>query len=510
VGIRKESKETMTFNFLHLFVNDFKPVIPEFFLLTTTIFLLVYGAYFTTAKEKNFPVLSGNVARLGLLVLGFTLLLVLNSPIQRAVFFYNCLTIDDLSFFLKVLILVCSFVSIFISLDYLKQEKLNSFEPIILILISTASMLLMVSSYDFISMYLAIELQSLSFYVLAASKRNSEFSTEAGLKYFLLGAFSSGVLLFGCSIIYGFTGITNFEELAKLFSGLGELSFLFSSGILIGILFLAVGFLFKLTAVPFHMWAPDVYEGAPSSITAFFLITPKIAIFGLFMRLFLYSFYDFLFSWQSIILFCSIASMILASFAAMSQKKLKRLMVYSAIGHVGYMLLAFSCGSIEGIQALLLYILVYVIMTINMFASILSLRQNGEGLSVKYISDLHKLAKINPLLAINISLTLFSIAGIPPLAGFCSKFYLFLSALGSSLYIGALVGVLTSVVSCFYYIRLIKIMYFETPKTWVSYETMDKEKSLIIGASFFFILFFFLYPSPVFLLTHKIALSMLF
>ena len=217
MGIRKESKETMTFNFLHLFVNDFKPVIPEFFLLTTTIFLLVYGAYFTTAKEKNFPVLSGNVARLGLLVLGFTLLLVLNSPIQRAVFFYNCLTIDDLSFFLKVLILVCSFVSIFISLDYLKQEKLNSFEPIILILISTASMLLMVSSYDFISMYLAIELQSLSFYVLAASKRNSEFSTEAGLKYFLLGAFSSVVLLFGCSIIYGFTGITNFEELAKLF-----------------------------------------------------------------------------------------------------------------------------------------------------------------------------------------------------------------------------------------------------------------------------------------------------
>jgi len=315
----------MTFNFLHLFVNDFKPIIPEFFLLTTTIFLLVYGAFFTTSKDKNFPVLSGNVARLGLLILGFTLLLVLNSPIQRAVFFYNCLTIDDLSFFLKVLILISSFVSILISLDYLKQEKLNSFEPVILILISTASMLLMVSSYDFISMYLAIELQSLSFYVLAASKRNSEFSTEAGIKYFLLGAFSSGVLLFGCSIIYGFTGITNFEELAKLFSGLGKLSFLFSSGILLGILFLAVGFLFKLTAVPFHMWAPDVYEGAPTSITAFFLITPKIAVFGLFMRLFLYSFYDFLFSWQSIILFCSIASMILASFAAMSQKKIEKI-----------------------------------------------------------------------------------------------------------------------------------------------------------------------------------------
>jgi proton-translocating NADH-quinone oxidoreductase chain N len=304
--------------------------------------------------------------------------------------------------------------------------------------------------------------------------------------------------------------LVHFEELAKLFSGISELSSFNSSGILLGILFLAVGFLFKLTAVPFHMWAPDVYEGSPNSITAFFLITPKIAILGLFVRLFLYSFYDFLFPWQTILLISSIASMILASLAAMAQKKIKRLLVYSAIGHVGYMLLGFSCGSLEGIQALFLYLVIYIVMTMNMFASLLSLRQQGQGLSLKYIGDLHQLAKTNPLLSVTMSMNLFSIAGIPPLAGFCSKFYLFFAALSSSLYLGALIGVLTSVISCFYYIRLIKIIYFESPKTWISYTRMDKEKSLVLAITSFFILFFFLYPSPLFLFTHKIALSFLF
>jgi len=311
----------MSVCFPALFLNDFKLALPEIFLVTISMVLLVYGVIFSTSRQKAYPILAGNLSRLALFTLGLTFILVVNQPIHAGIFFYQSLILDDLSSFLKGLILICSFVSIFISMDYLKQERLNSFEPIILILLSTASMLLMVSSYDFISMYLAIELQSLSFYVLAASKRDSEFSTEAGIKYFLLGAFSSGLLLFGSSLIYGFTGLIHFEELAKLFSGITELSSFNSSGILLGILFLAVGFLFKLTAVPFHMWAPDVYEGSPNSITAFFLITPKIAILGLFVRLFLYSFYDFLFPWQTIILLSSIASMTLASFAAMAQKK---------------------------------------------------------------------------------------------------------------------------------------------------------------------------------------------
>ena len=248
--------------FTALFLNDFKLALPEVFLVSASILLLVYGVVFSTSRQKSYPILAGNLSRLALLAIALTLLLVVNQPINAGVFFYQSLILDDLSSFLKTLILICSFTSIFISVDYLKQERLNSFEPVILILLSTASMLFMVSSYDFISMYLAIELQSLSFYVLAASKRDSEFSTEAGIKYFLLGAFSSGILLFGCSLIYGFTGLIHFEELAKLFSGISELSFFNSSGILLGILFLAVGFLFKLTAVPFHMWAPDVYEGS--------------------------------------------------------------------------------------------------------------------------------------------------------------------------------------------------------------------------------------------------------
>jgi proton-translocating NADH-quinone oxidoreductase chain N len=285
-----------------------------------------------------------------------------------------------------------------------------------------------------------------------------------------------------------------------------------SSGILLGLLFLAVGFLFKLAAVPFHMWAPDVYEGSPDWMTAFFLITPKVAIFGLFVRLFLYSFYEFLFSWQWILLACSLASMLLACVAAMAQKKVKRLLVYSGIGHVGYMLLGFACGSLEGLQALFLYLLIYVIMSLHMFTSLLSLRQSvflpGDS-QLKYLWEFHQLAKSQPLLGMSLSLNLFSIAGIPPLAGFCSKFYLFFAALSASLYVGALVGVLTSVVSCFYYIRLIKIIYFESPQTWVSYTRMDKEKAVILGMTTFFLVFFFVYPSPFFLVTHQLALAFL-
>lgn len=298
-----------------------------------------------------------------------------------------------------------------------KEESLNAFESIILILLSTCSMLFMISAYDLIAMYLAIELQSLCFYVIAASKRDSEFSTEAGLKYFILGAFSSGILLFGCSMIYGFTGVTNFEELAKIFTGYEITLFgAQSSGIFMGILFIAVGFLFKITAVPFHMWAPDVYEGSPTLVTAFFSIAPKISILANMVRVFIYSFYDP--TWQQLFFFCSIASMILGALAAMAQNKVKRLLAYSSIGHVGYLFIGFSCGTIEGIQSLLIGVFIYVLMTINVFAIVLALRQNR----FKYIADLGALAKTNLILGITLSITMFSYARIPALAGFCSTF----------------------------------------------------------------------------------------
>jgi proton-translocating NADH-quinone oxidoreductase chain N len=439
--------------------------------------------------------------------------LVATQPITTAHLCYNTLIIDHFTTCCKIGLLLSTGCTLVMSLQYFQQETVNTFESIVLILLSTCSMLFMISAYDLIAIYLAIELQSLCFYVIAASKRTSEFSTEAGLKYFLLGAFSSGILLFGCSMIYGFTGVTNLEELAKLFTGFGLYTSLEgsltlasvgtqSSGVFMGILFVAVGFLFKITAVPFHMWAPDVYEGSPTYVTAFFSIAPKIAILANMLRVFVYSFYDP--TWQQLFVFCSIASMVLGAIAGLAQNKVKRLLAYSSIGHVGYLLIGLSCGTIEGIQSLLIGLCIYVLMTINVFAIVLALRQNR----CKYISDLSALAKTNPILAITLSVTMFSYAGIPPLAGFCSKFYLFFAALGCGAYLLALIGVVTSVISCFYYIRFVKVMYFDTPNTWILYKPMDREKSLLLAITLFIITFFFLYPSPLFLVTHQMALSL--
>lgn len=454
-----------------------------------------------------------NVAWLGIFSIVITIVLVANQPITTAHLCYNTLIIDHFTLCCKIGLLLSTASTLVMSLQYFQQETVNTFESIVLILLSTCSMLFMISAYDLIAIYLAIELQSLCFYVIAASKRTSEFSTEAGLKYFILGAFSSGILLFGCSMIYGFTGVTNLEELAKLFTGYGlyvsiDASLPIasvgpqSSGVFMGILFVAVGFLFKITAVPFHMWAPDVYEGSPTYVTAFFSIAPKIAILASMLRVFVYSFYDP--TWQQLFVFCSIASMVLGAIAGLAQNKVKRLLAYSSIGHVGYLLIGLSCGTIEGIQSLLIGLCIYVLMTINVFAIVLALRQNR----CKYISDLSALAKTNPILAITLSVTMFSYAGIPPLAGFCSKFYLFFAALGCGAYLLALIGVVTSVISCFYYIRFVKVMYFDTPNTWILYKPMDREKSLLLAITLFSITFFFLYPSPLFIVTHQMALSL--
>nr|YP_009675872.1 NADH dehydrogenase subunit 2 [Riccia fluitans]QDE12670.1 NADH dehydrogenase subunit 2 [Riccia fluitans]QIA59844.1 NADH dehydrogenase subunit 2 [Riccia cavernosa]QIB72364.1 NADH dehydrogenase subunit 2 [Riccia fluitans]WKW95130.1 NADH dehydrogenase subunit 2 [Riccia fluitans] len=487
-----------------MFEHDFLALFPEIFLINATIILLIYGVVFSTSKKYHYPPLVRNVGWLGLLSVLITILLVaVGSPLAVANLVYNNLIIDNFTYFCQIFLLLSTASTMVMCLDYFKQESLNAFESIVLILLSTCSMLFMISAYDLIAMYLAIELQSLCFYVIAASKRDSEFSTEAGLKYFILGAFSSGILLFGCSMIYGFTGVTNFEELAKIFTGYEITLFgAQSSGIFMGILFIAVGFLFKITAVPFHMWAPDVYEGSPTIVTAFFSIAPKISILANMLRVFIYSFYDP--TWQQLFFFCSIASMILGALAAMAQNKVKRLLAYSSIGHVGYLLIGFSCGTIEGIQSLLIGIFIYVLMTVNAFAIVLALRQNR----FKYIADLGALAKTNPILAITLSITMFSYAGIPPLAGFCSKFYLFFAALGCGAYLLALIGVVTSVISCFYYIRFVKIMYFDTPKTWILYKPMDREKSFLLAITVFFITFFFLYPSPLFLVTHQMALCL--
>lgn len=497
-------------NFPHLFENDFYAILPELYLTLSTLVLLLFGVFYSTSKKHQSPSMMQTVAWLGLFCLFCTFCLLQNLPFSSMTFFYATLIMDPLSFFLKTLVLLGSGFSLFISLQYFQTEDFKDFEYTLLLLFSTCSMLLLISASDFISMYLAIEMQSLCLYVLAASKRNSEFSTEAGLKYFLLGAFSSGILLFGCSILYGLTGLTGFQSFAKLFSGVGgSLAMETQSFLSVGILFIAVGFLFKLTAAPFHFWAPDVYEGAPTSVTAFFSIAPKLAIMAVFLRLFLVGFYDFLFSWQSILIVSSLLSLFIGSFGAVSQTRVKRLLVYSSIGHMGYLLMGVASGTVEGVQSVLLYLCIYSVMTLNIFAIVLSLRDEQTGQNVKYIEDMSMLSKSHPLLAFSLTLTMFSMAGIPPLAGFCSKFYLFFAALSSSLYFLAVFGILSSMLSCFYYLRVIKTMYFDQSKQPFQNVKMDHEKSWVITLTTLFVVFFFLYPNVAFLWTQKVALLFL-
>nr|BBH42910.1 NADH dehydrogenase subunit 2 [Marophrys sp. SRT127] len=389
-------------NQIDIFQNHFKAFFPEIFFVVAIMCILLYAVIYNPSARHRYPILINLTGWLGIQTLFIVILLLVNwnicQPHATVVAFHNVLITDDFSFVVKTIVALSALASVLISLDNLRNQKMYSYEYTILILFSTLSMLLITSSYDLISMYLAIELQSLSFYVLAAFRRDNEFSTEAGLKYFILGALSSGLLLFGESIIYGLTGITNFEELTKLFScatsqnacsytpvtsadgsalpwdsvSLFQQSHDSTLIVQVGLIFLLVAFLFKISAVPFHMWAPDVYEGAPTSVTAFFAITPKIAILALLLRLCLYTFYDFIELWQQPIAICSILSMFIGTFGAINQTKIKRLFAYSSIAHIGYMLLGLATGTIEAVESLLIYIIVYIFMIINVFAVILA------------------------------------------------------------------------------------------------------------------------------------------
>ena len=341
-------------------------------------------------------------------------------------------------------------------------------------LFSIVGSMVVVSSYDLLTMYLGIEMSSLCLYALAAFTRRSAFSTEAGLKYFILGAFASGILLFGISLVLGLTGTTNYEDLAKLLVGSYQSDVMVPNGLTIGVIFIGCALLFKATAVPFHMWAPDVYEGAPTIVSTFFAVVPKIAVLGLFVRLFMYSFHDLMDSWQQVILISAALSMVVAAFTALTQRKIKRFLAYSSVGHVGYLLIGLSTGTVEGIQGLLIYTLIYVFMTLNAWTFLLSAKFNHKEGRAIYFTDLIGLAKINPLLAITFTCTLFSMAGVPPLAGFTAKMYVFFSAMEGSMYFLAILGVLTSVVGAFYYLRFIKIMYFEKMSTWTSFESHSR------------------------------------
>jgi len=433
---------------------DLALIIPELILAVGALALLLVGAYRGEGSSRLVGL--GGMAVI-LAALYFT---VCAGGGETAYGFHDMVVIDGFGRFMKVLVLIGALVSIPMSVDFLKRAGSDRFEFPVLILLATAGMMLMVSANDLITLYVGLELQSLSLYVLAAFLRDDARSTEAGLKYFVLGALSSGMLLYGCSLIYGFSGTTNFTDLAKGIATLGEHGA--GIGLVIGIVFMVAGLAFKVSAVPFHMWTPDVYEGSPTPVTAFFAAAPKVAAMALFLRALTTPFGEIAGQWQQIIIFVSIASMLLGAFAAIGQTNMKRLLAYSSIGHVGYALVGLAAGGEQGIRGVLVYMTIYLVMTLGTFGVLLVMRKDGKP--VESIADFAGLGRTHPWLAFAMAAFMFSLAGIPPLAGFFAKFYVFISAMEQGLYTLSVIGMLSSVVSAFYYLRVVKVMYFDAPE----------------------------------------------
>jgi NADH-quinone oxidoreductase subunit N len=455
------------------------PALPEIILVVGAMLLLMFGAY---GGSRADPLVS--VAAMAFLVAAAAIVVFL--PGGKLVTFGGSFVLDDFARFLKALAFVGSAVAILMSLTYFAEEKLQKFEFPVLIMLASTGMGMIISAGDLIALYLGLELMSLSLYVVAASNRDSLRSTEAGLKYFVLGALSSGMLLYGCSLIYGYTGTVSFTGIAQA-AGQGGL------GLMFGLVFLFAGLCFKISAVPFHMWTPDVYEGAPTPITAFFAAAPKVAAMALFLRAAYVAFPTIALQWQQIIVFVSIASMALGAFAAIGQHNIKRLMAYSSIGHMGFALVGLAAGTETGVQGVLIYIAIYMAMTLGTFACILSMRHNGR--MVEEISDLAGLARTKPAMAFLLAMLLFSLAGIPPLAGFFAKYYVFLAAINAGLFGLAVIGVLMSVVGAYYYLAIVKTMYFDEPMK--SFEPMPREQAAVLAVSGLFNLLFFVYPLPL-------------
>ena len=463
---------------------NFYPALPEIFLACSAMAYMMVGVF---VNEKKALSVVHVLSLASLIIVGILLVSMRGKPMSG---FNGQFVSDDFAIYMKLLVLLGSFVTLLMSQSYLKRENMARFEYPVLVLFATVGMMMMVSANDLIALYLGLELQSLSLYVLAAFKRDTTRSSEAGLKYFVLGALSSCMLLYGCSMIYGFTGTTAFDDLAKVLSGPESASI----GLIVGIVFLIAGLAFKVSAVPFHMWTPDVYEGAPTPVTAFFALAPKIAAISLFVRIMTDPFGDLLSEWRQIIVFISIGSMVLGSFAAIAQTNIKRLMAYSSIGHMGYALIGLAAGGTNGVQAIILYMTIYLAMNAGTFACILCMCRKGE--MVEEISDLAGLSKSNPMLAAALLVFMFSMAGIPPLAGFFGKLYIFLAAIEAQMYMLAIIGVVASVVGAFYYLRIVKIMYFDEA---VEPFDMPLGKSLggVITITSIITLLFFFFLSPV-------------
>jgi len=464
-------------------------ILPELFLSIAIMFLLMLGVFI----KKSFKL----VNLLTILSLIFAIALILNQPNEIIKIFNGSYIIDKLSIFMKVLtLLFCVFV-LLLSKDYIKNNSIDKIEYPIIILASTLGMILMISSYDLIVFYLGLELQSLCLYILASFKRDDERSTEAGLKYFVLSALASGLLLYGCSLIYGFTGSTNFEIISEnLSEG--------NTGAVFGMVFIIVGLAFKVSAVPFHMWTPDVYEGSPTSVTSFFALVPKIAALTVFIRFMYVPFINVISHWQTIIIFLSIASMILGAVAAIGQSNIKRLMAYSSIGHMGYALAGLAPGTNAGIHSTIIYLTIYLVMNLGAFGCIFMMKR--ENVFYEKINDLSGLSKNHPMLALGFLIILFSLAGMPPLAGFFAKFYIFMAVIEAKMYTLAIIGLVTTVVSAFYYLRIIKVIYFDEPiEPFEENYDWGLKASLVLSS--ILILIYFIYPS---ILTEVVSSIVIF
>jgi NADH-quinone oxidoreductase subunit N len=459
------------------------PVIPELVLACGGMALLLIGVFRGDGAMRS-------VAWISMLVLVVAGIASGTLGSDRQVVFGGQFVTDAFAQFTKWLVVIGAVFGIAMSLSYNERHEIARFEFPVLIVFATLGMFMMISANDLISLYVGLELQSLSLYVLAAFRRDNLRSSEAGLKYFVLGALSSGMLLYGASLVYGFAGSTGFDALAGVFkTGSGP-----SIGLIVGMVFVIAGLAFKISAVPFHMWTPDVYEGAPTPVTAFFALAPKIAAFALFMRVLTGPFGPLVAEWQQIVWLLAIASMILGALAAIWQSNIKRLLAYSSIGHVGYALVGLAAGNETGVRGVLIYLAIYLAMSAGAFCCVLAMRRGNR--MVEGIDDLAGLSRTQPMVALAMAALMFSMAGIPPLAGFFGKLYVFLAAVQAGLYALAVIGVLASVIGAYYYLRIIKIMYFDEPA-----ENMDRpvgrEIGVIMAASTLFIVLFFVYPSPI-------------
>jgi NADH-quinone oxidoreductase subunit N len=498
-------------------------LLPEIFLGISIIYLIIHGTLISV--NTKYLLIQNSVLYLSVLIISMFCFLLLNNAVECGDFqiFNNGIIVDFLSFSSKIWIAIMSIFCFLMIQRYITMQRINYFEYSILILFALLGIFFICSSNDLITAYLSIELQSLSFYVMAAMKKDSSFSIDAGLKYFVLGAFSSSLFLFGSSILYGVSGTINFEDLKNLFSGIyteqsnmsTHANSIFTQRILLdgsliqfALVFIFVSLLFKLAVAPFHLWSLDVYEESPTSSTFFFAVVPKLAIFVLLIRIFYSSLLEHVAKWRYYIVILAILSVIVGSFGGVEQKRLKSLLAYSSVSHMGYTLIAFSAGTFEGMQAMFCYLFLYMIAGLCLWSIflVLPLKCNYTKKQNKDLADLNSLSKANNVLALFFSTVLLSIAGIPPMIGFLVKIGIFLASIEASMYLVAIISILCSVISTFYYIRIVKIMYFESSTSGKLYHPIKSNISILIVCLFYFLLFLFINPTLVYLISHKIVI----